>query len=164
MWLHSDWRPDLGESVGEVLPVTGADAVLQTGLQPSSHHSLSLQSMSCDADAETVIRNPATSNNPFIHSFIHSSYFYSASSSPLLLRGAPDTARILCRSFTLKRQGQLQVKDLPKVPTWWLDRDSNLRPFGRKVSNLLMSHHAPQWLSISDIPLYLCYMMIDEVP
>jgi len=31
----------------------------------------------------------------FIHSFIHSGYFYSASSSsqPLLLRGAPDTAR-----------------------------------------------------------------------
>ena len=27
--------------------------------------------------------------------FIHSGYFYSASSSPLLLRGAPDTARIL---------------------------------------------------------------------
>ena len=32
-------------------------------------------------------------------SFIHSGYFYSASSTPLLLRGAPKTARILCRSF-----------------------------------------------------------------
>src|SRR6218665_361437 len=32
----------------------------------------------------------------FIHSFIHSGYFYGASSSPLLLRGAPDTAGILC--------------------------------------------------------------------
>src|SRR6218665_3181718 len=38
----------------------------------------------------------------FIHSFSHSGYFYSASSSPLLLRGVPDTARILCRSFTPK--------------------------------------------------------------
>src|SRR6218665_479605 len=38
----------------------------------------------------------------FIHSFIHSGYFNSASSSPLLLRGAPGTARILCRSFALK--------------------------------------------------------------
>jgi len=49
--------------------------------------------------------------------FIHSDYFYSASSSPLglLLRGAPDTARILCRSFTPKRQRQLRVKNLPKV-------------------------------------------------
>src|SRR6218665_1250019 len=32
--------------------------------------------------------------------FIHSCYFYSTSSSPLLLRGAPDTAQILCRGFT----------------------------------------------------------------
>jgi len=29
------------------------------------------------------------------HSFIHSGYFYSASSSALLLRGAPDTAQVL---------------------------------------------------------------------
>jgi len=29
-----------------------------------------------------------------MYSFIHSGYFYSASSSPLLLRGAPETARI----------------------------------------------------------------------
>src|SRR6218665_1799643 len=29
----------------------------------------------------------------FIHSFIHSYHFYSASSSPLLLRGAPDAAK-----------------------------------------------------------------------
>src|SRR6218665_3579496 len=33
------------------------------------------------------------------HSFIHSGYFYSTSSSPLLFRGAPDTARIQCQSF-----------------------------------------------------------------
>ena len=73
---------------------------------------------------------------------IHSSYFYSASLSPLLLRGAPDTAWILCRSFMPKRHRQLQVKDLSKVPTWRLERDSNPRPFGRKVMNLPMSHHA----------------------
>src|SRR6218665_2934271 len=32
----------------------------------------------------------------FIYSFIYSVYFYSASSSPLLIRGAPDTVRIYC--------------------------------------------------------------------
>src|SRR6218665_1682173 len=37
------------------------------------------------------------------HSFMQSGHFYSASSSPLLLRSAPDTARILCMSFTPKR-------------------------------------------------------------
>ena len=76
------------------------------------------------------------------HSFIHSGYFHSASSSPLLLRGAPDTARILCRSFTPKRHRQLRVKDLPKVPTWRPERDSNPWPFERKTANLPLSHHA----------------------
>jgi len=38
-------------------------------------------------------------NHKLIQS-IHSGYFYSASSSPLLLKGAPDTARILCRNCT----------------------------------------------------------------
>src|SRR6218665_1589923 len=89
-----------------------------------------------------------TSHPPlFIHSFIHSfRLFYIASSDPLLLTFAPDTARVLCRSFTPKRhRQQLREKDLPKVPTWRLERDSNPRPFGRKASNLQMSHHAQQF-------------------
>src|SRR6218665_3940368 len=71
-----------------------------------------------------------------INSFIHSGHFYSASSSPLLLRSDPDTARILCRSFTPMRHRHLQVKDLPKVTTWRLERDSNPRPSSLKVSTL----------------------------
>ena len=60
----------------------------------------------------------------FIHSFMHSDHFYSASSS--LLRSAPDTALILCGSFMPKHhRQQLRVKDLPKVSTWQLERDSN---------------------------------------
>src|SRR6218665_589164 len=39
---------------------------------------------------------------------------HSVSIAPLLLRGAPDTAQILCQSFMLKRHRQLQVMDLPK--------------------------------------------------
>ena len=42
-----------------------------------------------------------------INSFKHSGYLYCAFSSPLLLRGAPYTARILCRNFTLKRHRKL---------------------------------------------------------
>src|SRR6218665_3623022 len=76
-----------------------------------------------------------------IHSFIHSGYLYSASSSPLLLRSASDTAHVLSRSFTPKRHRKLRVKELPKVPTWRLERDSNPRPFGRKASNIPMRHH-----------------------
>jgi len=72
--------------------------------------------------------------------FIHSDHFYSASSSPLLLRSTPDTAQILCRSFKPKSHKQLRVKDLPKVPLWRLERNSNPRP------SLPMSHHIPQIL------------------
>src|SRR6218665_2752567 len=35
----------------------------------------------------------------FIHSFVRSDHFYSAYSSPFVLRSAPDTAWILCRSL-----------------------------------------------------------------
>src|SRR6218665_4057213 len=55
----------------------------------------------------------------------------------------PNTAQILCRSFTTKRHRQLQVKNLPKAHTWLLGLDSNPRLFGRKGSNLPMSHLAP---------------------
>ena len=65
-------------------------------------------------------------------SFIHSGYLYSAatSSSPLLLRGAPDTERILCLSFTRSATGNCEWRTCP-------------RPFGRKASNLPMSNQAP---------------------
>ena len=49
---------------------------------------------------------------------IHSFYFYNASSSPLLLRGAPDTARILRRSFTPKFLRRPQVKNLFLLSPW----------------------------------------------
>jgi len=75
--------------------------------------------------------------------FIHSDHFYSVSSSQLLLRSASDIARLLCRSFTWKRHRQLWVKDLPKVPTWRLERESNTRPFGWKASTQPMRHHVP---------------------
>src|SRR6218665_41316 len=74
-----------------------------------------------------------------IHSFIHSGHFYSASSSPRLLRSASDTARKLCRSFTPKHQSQHRVKDLSKVSKWRLERDSNPPP-----STLPMCHYVPR--------------------
>ena len=74
---------------------------------------------------------------------MHSGYLYSASSSPLLLSVAPDTARILCRNFKPKRLRQLWVKDLHKVPTWRLEWELNPWPFGRKALTLPKRHHAP---------------------
>ena len=40
----------------------------------------------------------------------------------------PTTVLALCRTFTPKRPRQLWVKDLPNVPTWRLEWDSNPRP------------------------------------
>src|SRR6218665_2025114 len=50
-----------------------------------------------------------------IHSFNHSGHFYSAPSSPLLLRGAPDYSTDTVSEFHAEAHRQLQVKDLPKV-------------------------------------------------
>src|SRR6218665_93294 len=52
-----------------------------------------------------------------IHSFFHSGHFYSAPSSPLPLRGAPDYSTDTVSEFHAEAHRQLQVKDLPKVPT-----------------------------------------------
>src|SRR6218665_2278183 len=43
---------------------------------------------------------------------------------------------------TPKRYRQLRVKDLPKVPTWRLKWDSNLRLSRCKAPNLPLRHHA----------------------
>src|SRR6218665_1636364 len=63
-------------------------------------------------------------------SFIHSGHFYSAPSSPLLIRGAPDYSTDTVSEFHAEAHRQLQVKDLPKIPMWWLERESNPRPSG----------------------------------
>ena len=60
-----------------------------------------------------------------------------------LSEALPTTAIDTVRVYTPKRYRQLQVKDLPKVPTWWLERVSNSRPSGRKALTLPMRHHAP---------------------
>src|SRR6218665_2069816 len=65
-----------------------------------------------------------------VHSFIHSGHFYSAPSSPLPLRGAPDYSTDTVSEFHAEAHRQLQVKDLPKVPTWRLEQESNPRPSG----------------------------------
>src|SRR6218665_62103 len=86
----------------------------------------------------SALENNATSNNNllgtqkpplgFIHSVIHSGHLYSASSSPLLLRDAPDYSTD--SEFYAEAHRQLQVKGLSKVPTWRLELESNPRPSG----------------------------------
>src|SRR6218665_624645 len=75
-------------------------------------------------------------------SFIHSGHFYSASSSPLLLRGAPDYSKDTVSEFHVEAHRQLQVKDLPKVPTWRLER-------GRTPNPPVESHRINQYATTS---------------
>src|SRR6218665_414592 len=63
-----------------------------------------------------------------IHSFIHAIYFYSASSSPLLLRGTPDYSIDTVSELT--RRSATCNCELPKVPTRWLELESNLFRLG----------------------------------
>ena len=100
--------------------------------------------------------------NPFVlcskqHSFIHSWYFYSAFSSTLLLRGAPDYGIHSVSELTRQSTTALPVKDLPKVPTWQLEWDSNMWPSGRKALNLSLSYHAPQELFMENGALCIVY-------
>ena len=71
--------------------------------------------------------------------FIH---FHSASNSISLSEALPTTAIDNVGVYTPKHYRQLRVEDLPKFPTWRLERDSNPRPSGRKASTLPMRHHA----------------------
>ena len=48
---------------------------------------------------------------------LHSGHFYRAPSSPVPLGGAPDYSTDTVSEFHAKAHRQLQVKDLPKVPT-----------------------------------------------
>src|SRR6218665_3368103 len=58
---------------------------------------------------------PPKSTPKFVSVFIHFGHFYSAPSSPLLLRGAPDYSTDTVSEFHAEAHRQLQVKDLPKV-------------------------------------------------
>ena len=73
--------------------------------------------------------------------FIHSGHFYSAPSSLLQLRGSPDYSTDTVSEFHAEAQRQLHVKDLPKVPAWRQERESNPRPSGWKSSSQQRHYH-----------------------
>src|SRR6218665_1035735 len=102
-----------------------------------------------------------------IHSFIHSGHFYSAISSPLLLRGAPDYNTDTVSEFHAETHSQLQVKALPKAPTWRLEWgrihdppvESHRLNQGATTSHSALLKQLVQWPS--DLKLKLEYNMIE---
>src|SRR6218665_3644972 len=100
--------------------------------------------LSCHSLEIEILKGWLVVSSIFIHLFIHSGYLSSSSSSPLLLRGAPDTAQKLCRSFRPKRHRHLRVKDLPKVPIGQLHRYSNPRLFAQNREESSNKSPCPQ--------------------
>src|SRR6218665_690964 len=91
--------------------------------------------------------------------FIH---FCSGSHSMISLSEALPTTAIETVSEFTRRSVQLYMKDLPKVPTWWLERDSNPRPSGRKASTLPMRYQAPQLTLGPTTLLHMCYLRLSS--
>ena len=78
----------------------------------------SLESIgTCRAEEVILQFNTLLATQKSSHSFIHSGHFYSTPSRSLPLRGAPDYSTDTVSEFHAEAHRQLQVKDLPKVPT-----------------------------------------------
>ena len=92
------------------VPVSSAAVRRTSDSAAITHRSTSPTPIQRNVDAQCL---PAPTSGTIIliylfDLFIYSGYFYSASlKSTILLRGVPDTARILCRSFMPKRHRQL---------------------------------------------------------
>src|ERR1043165_1754473 len=84
------------------------------------------------------------------YSFIHFRYLYSAPSR-FLLRGVPDYSADTESEFQAEELEQLRVKDLPRVPTWRLEVDSNPQPCGCKAPNIPHTTASIQSLARSDM-------------
>src|SRR6478672_2295552 len=81
---------------------------------------------------------------------------YSAPSR-FLLRGAPDNSVDTESEFHAEAHEQLQVKDLPRVPTRRLEVDSNPQPSGCKAPNIPLevdSNPQPSGCKAPNIPLH----------
>src|SRR6218665_2472852 len=63
------------------------------------------------------IRRVWVDQHLFVHSFIYSGHFYSASSSPLLLRGAPDYSTDTVSEFHAEGHRQTAGKGLAQGPS-----------------------------------------------
>src|SRR5678815_4081857 len=76
---------------------------------------------------------------------IRDRYLNTCYSAPFrfLIRGAPDYCANAESEFHAEAHEQLRVKDLPRIPTRWLEVDSNQQPSSCKAPNIPLHHRAP---------------------
>src|ERR1043165_9013930 len=79
---------------------------------------------------------------PYVCMYVCMSTCYSAPSR-FLLRGAHNYSADTESEFHAEAHEQLRAKDLPRVPTWRLEVDSNPQPSDCKASNIPLHKHAP---------------------
>src|SRR6218665_1261295 len=108
----------------------------------------------CDCAGKTQPKLKKLLYEHFLNSFVPSGHFYSASSSPLLLRSAPDIAQILCRSFTPKHHRQrfrylgalitndgrckTEIKTRRVIPCQINQKNSNCSPYPLGLSEFFL--------------------------
>ena len=80
-----------------------------------------------------------------IHSFIHSGYFYSASSSPLLLRGAPNYSIDTVSEFHAEAPQATASEGLAQGAYVAARTGFELATLRIKAPNLPIGHHAPNF-------------------
>src|SRR6218665_711741 len=98
------------------------------------------------------------SATPFIHSFGH---FYSAPSRPLLLSGARDYSKDTVSEFHAEAHRQVQVKDLPKVPTWRL---AGVEPTTLRLSAIDSTKAPPcPTVVLRDYIFVTCVLLCDKL-
>ena len=95
-------------------------------------------------------------------SFIHSGYFYSASSSPLLLGGAPDystdtVSELACWRATV---GKCERRTCPRSLRGSWSGIRTCDPLGTRHHSLPLSHQAPHVYVESMVKLYFCKWLL----
>ena len=106
--------------------------------------------------------HPYQRSNSFIHSIIYSGHFYSASSSPLLLRGAPDYSTDTISEFHAEAHRQLQVKDLSKDQGPYVTARAGGEPTTLRLKVIASTNAPPRPTNTSNTNIYTykVYIMV----
>ena len=124
-------RPDV--PAGELLQAPPTDAQRSTPAVWMRHLPSGILSDRLFEVAHEVSHRSDFTWRIFIHSFIQTIYI-----APLQV---PFYSEALPTQHGYCAGVSLWVKDLPNVPTWQLERESNPRPSGWKLSTQPMRHH-----------------------
>ena len=106
--------PDYSTDTESACYAKAPQATTSEELAPSPYVATRIRTHDLSDERRRICQWAPRPHNWLIHSFIHSGHFYSAHSSPLLLRGAPDYSTYIVSEFHAEAHRQLQVNDCPR--------------------------------------------------